>query len=157
MLCSKNIGVIAHTKADAIASYSNRNNITLLLAPGSSINSTYFDGSYTSLSGTSMATPHVAGAFAILRQFFKLQNSREPTPEEVLQILEEEDIFTPEQIAPVVMEHPRISPQLPEKDRVYDSYSHHIKRRKKIVVKRAHYKIGEIFRKKVQRNKKKKD
>ena len=77
--------------------------------------------------------------------------------EAVLQILEEEDIFTPEQIAPVVMEHPRISPQLPEKDRVYDSYSHHIKRRKKIVVKRAHYKIGEIFRKKVQRNKKKKD
>ena len=34
-------------------------------------------------SGTSMATPHVSGAFALLNQYLKLQNSKESTPEEI--------------------------------------------------------------------------
>ncbi len=72
--CIKNATAVgATTKADLIASYSDRSNITDLLAPGSYINSTY-NGSYAVSSGTSFATPHVAGAVALLAQFSKLSN-----------------------------------------------------------------------------------
>ncbi|MDH5508918.1 MAG: S8 family serine peptidase, partial [Nitrospinota bacterium] len=64
---SSAISVGATTKADAIASYSNSASILKLLAPGSSINSSYPGGSYVAWNGTSMATPHVTGAWAVYR------------------------------------------------------------------------------------------
>jgi len=70
---SNSTAVGAVDKSDGILF--NRNAMTDLLAPGSSINSTIISGGYSSASGTSMSTPHVSGAFALLQQFYKLNNS----------------------------------------------------------------------------------
>lgn len=62
------ITVGATTSVDARASYSNYGSCLDIFAPGSSITSAYFSSSTAlrSLSGTSMASPHVAGAAALL-------------------------------------------------------------------------------------------
>ncbi len=53
--------------ADSLSSFSNSSTLVDLLAPGSSIYSAVPGGAYSYMSGTSMATPHVAGAFASLK------------------------------------------------------------------------------------------
>ncbi len=65
---SSAISVGATTKADAVAGYSNSASLLDLLAPGSSINAASSSGGYTIKSGTSMATPHVAGAWALVKE-----------------------------------------------------------------------------------------
>ncbi|MGE5384644.1 MAG: S8 family peptidase [Betaproteobacteria bacterium] len=64
---SSAISVGATTKSDTVASYSNSASFLTLLAPGSSILSSVPGGGFATMSGTSMATPHVSGAFAALR------------------------------------------------------------------------------------------
>jgi hypothetical protein len=64
---SSAVSVGAADKSDVVASYSNSASFLNLLAPGSSITSSYPGGNYATASGTSMATPHVAGAWAVLK------------------------------------------------------------------------------------------
>ncbi|RCV48962.1 peptidase S8 [Marinitenerispora sediminis] len=58
--------VAASTSTDASASYTNYGSAVDIYAPGSAITSTWITGT-RSISGTSMASPHVAGAAALYK------------------------------------------------------------------------------------------
>jgi subtilisin family serine protease len=84
--CVENATAIGAVSKSDVITYQ-RGNLFEIMAPGISINSTKSTGGYELRSGTSMATPHAAGAFAIIRQAFRLMNNRIPTPLEIRNIL----------------------------------------------------------------------
>ncbi|CAL9561257.1 S8 family peptidase [Streptomyces sp. enrichment culture] len=81
---SEAITVGATTSTDARASYSNYGSNLDIFAPGSSITSAWHtgDSATNTISGTSMATPHVAGAAALY-----LADNRSATPAQVASAL----------------------------------------------------------------------
>lgn len=96
--CIRNITAVGWgNKDDTVNGNGNRNNLTDLFAPGNNINSTYAgagcltgctcSGNYMVCSGTSMAAPHVSAVFALVRQFYRLQNNRILMPKEILSAL----------------------------------------------------------------------
>jgi subtilisin family serine protease len=84
--------VTASPKTDnSISSFANTWNVSskfILAAPGEDINSTIISGGYSgnTWDGTSMATPHVAGAVAIINQYLKLKGQTR-TPQQITSIL----------------------------------------------------------------------
>lgn len=76
------IAVGSVSKSDNIASYSNQGPELDIVAPGSGIASTYGSDDFAVLSGTSMATPHVAGVAALI-----LEKNSNLTPAQVREIL----------------------------------------------------------------------
>ncbi len=65
---SSSVSVGATDNADAIASFSNSHPQVSLFAPGVGVHSSVPGGGFANLSGTSMATPHVVGAFALAKE-----------------------------------------------------------------------------------------
>lgn len=61
------VGSVADTSG-SVSTFSNSSSLLNLLAPGGGITSSVPGSTYETWSGTSMATPHVVGAWAILKQ-----------------------------------------------------------------------------------------
>jgi subtilisin family serine protease len=76
----------ATTALDQIVCHANRNSLVRLFAPGALINSTTKTGGYEERGGTSMATPIVAGAIAIMKELLNATNQQK-TPAEIEDVL----------------------------------------------------------------------
>ncbi len=86
--CASNVTAVGRTDDNDLVSSSSNSGLTLdLLAPGSDITAPIPSSSFGSKSGTSMSAPHVAGAAALVIQYYKLAYNQTLTPAEILTVL----------------------------------------------------------------------
>lgn len=71
------IAVGATDSSDLRASFSSTGPDVEVAAPGSGVTSTYLNGQYVRMSGTSMASPYVAGQLALLKEAFPAMTAGE--------------------------------------------------------------------------------
>ncbi len=82
--CIKNATSVGITDdSDSVLNWGQRGFTLDLMAPGNNIMATWYSGGHDTKSGTSMSTPHVAGAAALLQQYFRLKYDRTLTPQEI--------------------------------------------------------------------------
>src|SRR5881296_3284392 len=101
------VSVGATTKDDQVADFSNVAPFLSLFAPGVSIISSFAGGGFAIASGTSMAAPHVAGTWAVLKQ-------AKPTAsvDEILQALSGTGVMIEDTLAETGTTRPRIQVDL---------------------------------------------
>ncbi len=71
------VSVAAVDSSGANASFSQYNHQVEIAAPGVGVNSTWHDGGYQTVSGTSVATPHVAGVAALVWSHYPQCSNRQ--------------------------------------------------------------------------------
>lgn len=85
------IAVGALDQAFGKAGFSNFGKELDVIAPGVNILSTYLNSTYAKLSGTSMATPMVAGVVALIQSFCRKQGVK-ATPDKIVQLITERSV-----------------------------------------------------------------
>lgn len=66
-----------------ITDFSNTNKYIDLVAIGQDVTSCYPNNKYAKMDGTSMATPHISGALALIKEWFRKEFNREPSEMEL--------------------------------------------------------------------------
>ncbi|MBA2176655.1 S8 family peptidase [Halobacillus locisalis] len=111
-----------------LATFTNTNNEIDLVAPGVNILSTYLDGKYARLSGTSMATPHVAGALALIINRAEDEFERRLTESEVFSQLVKRTV--PLSYSKVAVGNGLLSLALPDKlEDLFSTYNRKLSQR----------------------------
>ena len=75
------VGAIDNARVNAV--FTNSNKEVDLVAHGVNVVSTHLNYGYHSMSGTSQATPHVTGALALLKEYYRKTFEKEPTEVEL--------------------------------------------------------------------------
>ncbi|MCX6774328.1 MAG: S8 family serine peptidase, partial [Candidatus Micrarchaeota archaeon] len=103
------ISVGATDLYDVIADFANRDQNLDVLAPGVDIISTNWTGGHVSMNGTSMATPRVAGAIALLNEYYLYNYNRTISPKDIDALIKTSGDMISDDAGIMNFSHPRIN------------------------------------------------